>query len=144
MHSINFNKLLVCDNINDIIKWSSILIFHINNEIFYILTHKNKYYKISNIISNSYSIIHYYLQQYKNTSYFFQYRYTDYDTIFQPCIQIVQIINNQLINRNIYIFNNYINDDNNYFSSSVQSNLIKYYKDKLYSIFESCYLLHRL
>jgi len=141
---IDFNKLLICDNINNIIRWSKILIYHFNNKIIYILNYKNKYYKINSIISGSYTIIYYYLKQYKDTSYFFQYQYTDYDIVFQPCIQIVQIINNQLINRNIYIFNNYINDDNNYFSSSVQNNLINYYKDELYSIFESYHLLHKL
>lgn len=141
---IDFNNLLVCDNINDIIRWSGIAVFHFNNEIIYILSYKNKYYKINDVIDNAYSIIHYHLQQYKDTSYFFQYRYTNYDTVFRPCIQIVQITNNQLIDRNIYIFDNYIYDDYNYFSSSVQNNLLKYYKDKLYSVFESCYLLHKL
>lgn len=141
---IDFNKLLVCDNINDIIRWSGIAVFHFNNKIIYILSYKNKYYKINNIIANSYSIAYYYLQQYKDTSYFFQCRYTNYDTAFRPCIQIVQIINNQLIDRNIYIFNNCIYDDNNYFSPSMQNNLLNYYKDKLYSIFESYYLLHKL
>lgn len=141
---IDFNKLLICDNLNNIIRWSYILVYHFNNEIIYIVNYKNKYYKIDNIIANSYSIVHLYLQQYKDTSYFFQYRYTSYDIAFRPCIQIVQIVNNQLIDRNIYIFNNYICDDNNYFSPSVQNNLLNYYKNKLYSIFESYYLLHKL
>ena len=147
---MNLNNLInkTFEEVNVYLQRANKFIYFMNNKKFCIIQNKNKYYYIldSEKIEQQYkkNIIYLYLQQYENSHYFFQYKYTYYDIEFNSCIRIFKYINNNLIYTYAYIVGYNIIDQNYHFSQTILTKILNFYNNKCFNIFQSYYLLHQM
>ena len=148
--SMNFNKLIYTNN-SQLINHAQILIYQFDNKKIIVINDNHKYYYTDiNIDKHTYKV-YFILKQFKNTNYYFRFRYSDRelnstinDIINNPFIQIFEYNNNMLIYLDVYICANHITDVHYYFSRTKQQELYQYYKIKLESQIRSLVLLHQL